>query len=310
MQYYKIKEQRLIGEDDMLIKDKLKKLTNITIVQKQIIEFMLNEQYNLKQLTMIQIAHRTYTSPAALSRLAKKMGFNGFVEFKTAYLEELEYLDSQKDSIDANIPFKGNDNIMTILNKIAQLEEESIKDTVQFMKHDELRKAVNILRDSQIIHLCGVSFNCFLGKNFALKMSRIGKRVEVCDIPNEFLYTKPLIQKGDVAIVISYSGGHEIIHQMIDMYEKMGIPIIGITAYGQSYLRDHATVTLTVSTKEKMYSKIAGYSNETSIKFILDTLYSCYFALNYDYHFKTKKELSRYIESDKKTDISVIEEND
>lgn len=294
----------------MLIIEKMKNTQNLSTSQQAIIDFMINEKHHLHEMTLEDIAKHTYTSPSALIRVAKKFGYQGFVEFKKVYLEELNYLDTHFDTIDANIPFIKTDNIMAISHKIATLERETIEDTMSLIDHDSLRQALNYMKQADTIHYCAVSFSSLLGENFALKMSRIGKRVSLCQLESEYLYSSSLVKENDIAIVVSYSGGFPLIKKMIDMYKSHHIPVIAITSFGQSYVREHADVALTISTREKMYSKIAGFSNETSIKLILDILYSCYFSLDYDKNFQFKKELSQMLEKHKVAHTDIINEND
>ncbi|WP_028041821.1 MurR/RpiR family transcriptional regulator [Candidatus Stoquefichus massiliensis] len=292
----------------MLTVELMKNIKDLSPSQQAIIDFMLKEKEHLEDMTIQDIARYTYTSPAVLIRVSKKLGFQGFVELKEAYLKELEYLNSHVQQIDANRPFEASDNIMSITHKIAALEKETIDDTVSLIDHDTLRVALNMMKSSKTIHFCGVSFSHLLGDNFALKMSRIGKRVLISQLEQEYLYTSALIDKDDMAIIVSYSGGLPLIKNMIDMYKSKHIPIIAITSLGQSYLRSRADVTVTITTKEKMYSKIAGFSNETSIKLILDILYSCYFALDYENNFIKKKELSHMVESNKIALTDILKE--
>ena len=44
------------------------------------------------------------------------------------------------------------------------------------------------------------------------------------------------------------------------------VPIIAITSLGDNELKKYADVVLHISTREKLYSKIAGYSNEDVYK--------------------------------------------
>ncbi len=59
-----------------------------------------------------------------------------------------------------------------------------------------------------------------------------------------------------------------------------------------------ADVTLNITTREKSFSKIAGFSSLTSINLILDILYSCLFNLNYKVNVAKQVETNRVIDNE------------
>lgn len=287
----------------------LVKTKSLSEIQHDVFAYMVDHHEEIADLTLAQLAAATYTSSATLVRLAKKFDFGGFIEFRDALVDELDYLDRQVKGIDANRPIAPDDSLMSVASKISILEKEALDETLSLLDHDTLRKAVNILRDAKTIHLCGVSFNHALGNLFAGKMMRLGKPVILCPYEEDYLYTAALIEKQDAAVMISYSGSLPIIRRMMRMYQNAQIPIIALTSYGPSDLRTTADVTLTIVTREKMYSKIAGFSNETSIKLLLDILYACYFSLDYQHNDLKKQALGHQIESYKSVENVIIRES-
>ena len=55
-----------------------------------------------------------------------------------------------------------------------------------------------------------------------------------------------------------------------------------------------------MTTREKSYTKIAGFSTIESISLVLDILYSCYFASNFDNHFAYKTKVAESTEKERK----------
>ena len=87
------------------------------------------------------------------------------------------------------------------------------------------------------------------------------------------------------------------------------MPIIAITSLGDNELKKYADVVLHISTREKLYSKIAGYSNENSIKLILDILYSCYFNLMYDDNLARRIAISKQAEVGRESTLEIMKED-
>ena len=51
-------------------------------------------------------------------RIAHKLGFQGWSDFKEAFLDEVIYLNSHFQEVDSNYPFTSQDTIMQIAHKI------------------------------------------------------------------------------------------------------------------------------------------------------------------------------------------------
>ena len=172
-----------------------------------------------------KIASKAYTTPATLVRLGQRLGFEGWTDFFTAFLEEREYLERHFNKIDANCPFSKLDNQTTIANKIAALHIESIQDTMALLDYNQLQKAVDCLLKAQNIYLVGVSVSLDCTWLFKRNMQRIG-----------------------------------------------------------------------MTTRERLSSKIGNFTTEVSVHLILDILYSCYFAENYEKNWNMRLYIAHQVE--------------
>lgn len=290
----------------MLIRERLERST-FSNSEKVIIDFILKEKMHIKEMTTKDIAQATYTSPSTLIRIAHKMKFKGWNELKEAYLKE-EYLQSHFSNIDANIPFGNDDTIMSIASKIAILKKEAIDDTLSLVRHDDLQRAVQLIKKASSINIFAVSNNGLITQEFAHRMSRIQKKVTICHLQGDLIYSAINIDVNACAIIVSYSGETPILSRVIQALKSNHIPIIGITNIGQNTVSKNADVVLRVCTREKLYSKIATYSTDISFEYILDLLYSCVFALDYDHNLERKIKISQMIETGRFSTLDIVKE--
>ena len=276
----------------MLIIHKIEK-THFSTSESVIIDYILKKGDKIKNMSIQEIANATYTSPPLLIRIAKKLGYKGWNDFKEAYLEELKYL-YQNDEVDASIPFVINDNFMTIAHNISKLEINTIKDTVNLLKHDDLYNAMRLLREADEIDMYGVSGNVLLAENFAHKMIYLHKHVNICRLPGDAIIQANMCQKKHCAILISYSGQTGFILKVANILKKREIPMIAITSIADNSLSRIADVCLRISSKEMLNIKIGDFATTQSVHYILDVLYACIFSLNYqenlDYRIMIAKE--------------------
>lgn len=290
----------------MLITDKLQQ-SFFSPSEKILVKYILEQRQQIQNKTTKQISEETYTNPSMLIRIAKKLGYKGWSELKEIFLEEVRYLDSNFEDIDANFPFVQEDNIMTIAGKIAFLNQTTVNDTLSLIHYSVLNQAVGLLTQSMNIKIFTNNENQLISQDFILRMNRIGKYTTACLIDGEQVYEAATCHPDTCALIISYTGETDRITKIIDILKKRHIPILAITNIGQSYLTNHADCTLRITTRERLYSKIASFSTTTAISYLLDVLYSCVFSKNYDENVEKKITISKLADQ-RKTTSKIIEE--
>lgn len=280
----------------ILIEQKLEEI-KLSSAQQTVAQYLLEKRSAIEYMTIHELAKQTYTSTATIIRLAKKLGYNGYQELKDDFLQEVHYLDTHFNNINPNYPFDPTDNIQKIAGKVSMLEKETIEDTLTLINHDSLQNAVWTMKKSRHIHLCAISYCLLLGQMFKLDMMRIGVSVNICDLSGDELFLPALVDKKDCVIFISYSGQIDKLCLLAKQVKKQGAKVIVISALGNNELKKYADCVLNISTREKLLSKVKGYANEVSIKLILDILYSCFFATEYQRNNEKRIEISQFAET-------------
>ncbi|MEG0368308.1 MAG: MurR/RpiR family transcriptional regulator, partial [Coprobacillus sp.] len=212
----------------MLIIHKIEN-THFSTSEAIIINYILERGENIKDMTVNEIAQATYTSGPLLIRIAKKLGFSGWSEFKDNYLKELDYMYATSD-IDASIPFVVSDDFMTIAHNIGQLEIETLQDTMKLLNHDDLQKVMRLVRNAQVIDMYGVSNHVLLAEEFAEKMFFINKEVHICRLTGDAKMQAAMSHSQHCAILISYSGETSFMIQVAQILKTKNTPIIAITS--------------------------------------------------------------------------------
>ena len=270
--------------------------------RKNIGEFILREKSHLYRYSIQEIADATYTSKAALVRFAKELGFSGWRAFLKSFVDEQKYQESHYTDVDPNFPFTAQSSRQDIINQICSLQVESILDTADLLDSAPLEEAVDLLKHSQRIGLFGISPNSLLGELFARKMLSIGRVIDI-PVQGTFGLLASSLQKNDCAIVISYSGnsGTKETGAILPILQATGVPIVAITSAGENLLRSAARYTFSISSRERLYSKISTFATENSILYILNVLFSYYFAQNYEENLDRKLNTSRLLERERRT---------
>ena len=291
----------------MIITEKIGK-THFSASEKIIIDYISSLGLKIEKMSANHIAKETYTSAPLVVRVAKKLGYNGWNDFKEAYIKELEYLLEETD-VDASIPFIISDDVMTITNNLAKLEKETIHDTEKLLNHDQLLKIFSILRKCQIIDIYGILDNLILAKHFQSQMTYLKKQVNICDtIGNEKIMAYNA-NNNHCAIIISYSGQTKNLLDVAQIYKNRNIPVITITCIGENSLNQLGDASLYMSSKEMLNIKIGDFASSTSLKYLLDIIYAGIFSLDYKENLEQKIILAS-LADDKYSEYEYISEKE
>ncbi|MGT2847330.1 MurR/RpiR family transcriptional regulator [Streptococcus massiliensis] len=293
----------------MLLNEKIEH-TAFSAGEQAIIDYIQQERAAIAEQTTGQIAAATFTTKSTLVRLAQKLDFAGWTEFKKAYLAELDYLQRSSQQLDANFPFSKTDNLLEVAQKLVQLKQAALDDTLQLLSYKELKKASLMLYQARTIHVFAVSNNLLLAKEFQLQMSRIGRQVIVHDLQSEIYYAAQLADKNDCALLISYSGETAELLEVGQILQRRQIPILALTSIGESNLSKLADLSLRMVTREKLYSKIAPFTTDTAISFLLELLYASIFTYDYEENVRARQELARKLEKRRSTTSGILKEVD
>lgn len=293
----------------MLLSEKLRQ-EKFSGSQQAVVDFLLESPESIENMTIRQIAEKTYSSNATCIRIAHKLGFSGWDGFKEAYLKEQDYLQTSFSDLDVNFPFDKSDSIKSITAKVAELKMESINDTMLLQNSQDLQMALKILCEADIVTVAASHNLKIIAELFVLKLGRIHKRAWAPELNGEIKYTGFHLDEDSCLLALSYSGEQEMLLERVREAKDAGVPIIAVTSIGNSTLADLADVTLRICTREKMYSKISWYTTESAFDYVLDVLYSLLFQVNYDENIRFKLSASKRIEKDRMYASGIIAENE
>ncbi|SET52941.1 transcriptional regulator, RpiR family [Enterococcus malodoratus] len=265
-------------------------------------EFILENRDQLQDLSMDEIAKRTFTSKPTLVRFAKYFDYSGWKEFMYAFTHEVAYYDENAyDDVDPNFPFSEEDDSLQIVEHLMTLKMQSIKDTVSHITVEDMNRAAELINQADNVVIYGTSPNFYYGELFKRNLLTIQKKAFMSKSGENGLISNSLTNQ-NCAVIISYSGNNpdENPTSNVKLLKRSGVPIISITSGGKNYLRDYSDVVLNISSKEKLYSKIANFATQESVLFLLDILFAKIYSLDYEVNKKNKIANAKVLESNKR----------
>lgn len=291
-----------------MIEEKLLHQDDFSDVEKALAAYILEKKDKIKNISSRKLAGETFTSPASVIRFCKKIGYDGYNHFKTAYLKELEYEVAHFRHLDPNYPFARKDSPIRIGNKIAELYMETIQDTLELLDAENLYQVMKVIEHAEVIHIVSNGSHLYLAYPFKEKMMKLGKRVDIIHQMDIAYFQMSYAKATECFLIISYSGEMEKLIRVAEKGKELGIPMICFTSMGDNSLSELCSYSLHLSTREKLVSNLGNYSVYQSVLYLFDLIYSCYFNKNYKVNLLNKLKIAREYEKERNSSNPILKE--
>lgn len=275
----------------MNIKEQLEKMEQFSNAEQNIAKYILKNKDLVLSMSVQELSKATYTSTSAVVRLCRKMNLKGFADFKIKFSAELqknEFHSENKAMLDANFPVDENDSFYEVSKKLYELMNEALFDVYQKATVSDFEKAVNLIQSSNRTAIFTGGDNFISALSFQNKMLKINKNILLVTIPYENEQLAFHLNSSDCAIVISYSGASTFLDRTLNLLKRNSVPLIAITARPNSKIGRLSKIILNNTNKESQSIKFSTFASQLGTEYILNTLYSYYFVLNFNENSKKR----------------------
>lgn len=245
---------------NLLYKKLQYKMDELSRIEKSILKYCWHNIEEVSGMTAAELAKETYTSQATISRMAKKLGFKGFQEFKFAiksYNKREKSYVAASGTIDFEHRIKNM--IVQISNSLSTLREAQI---------DEIAALIDKSTTTEFFGVGGSLPVCLAA---ARKLSFLGKKSNARIDWDELTATANSLTSNDLAIVVSHSGETVGILSYASKLLKKQVPIVAIVGVANSTLASIADYTLYAEMSAVYYDDV-DLSSRLALSGILDIL--------------------------------------
>lgn len=253
---------------------------SISATERSIADYLLGHPEGAMELSIHELAEKTFSSPSTIIRMCHRIGFEGYKEFRRAMTYELAI---RKQSVeDEQKEITRADSIDDIIEKITYKNIMSLEDTKNLLDAETLQKCVDLVRNCRTVLLFGMGASLCAARDAYLKFLRLNKPCVINDDwHSQFLQARNATSR-DLGIVVSYSGETvEVIECMKAMRENH-TPIIAITRCVGSPVAELAQYKLYTTANESTFRSGAMSSRISQLN-IIDILYTAFANSEYEY---------------------------
>lgn len=258
----------------MNIINKMDDKENFSYSEQVIIDYILDNKDEISSLTIHELALRTHTSNPAIIRLCKKLGVDGFRNFKIVFSRDLEKYRKERTNVDVNYPFKQDESISEVANNISMVTKAAIDLCYENLNEDVIKKAGKLLSEAKNIYIFSIGDSYVRALSFKNKLIKLKKVVLDGTTANlDAIYASCADEK-DCALFISYSSANQNFLYTQHILKMNKTPIITITAKKDSQLAENSDFVLSFPDLENPLDSISTFYSQIAIEYLLNILYA------------------------------------
>lgn len=228
----------------------IEKLNTLNDLEMAIYHYVEAHRDEVVRMKLKDVADVIHVSPSMVTRTAQKIGFDGFVEWKTAIkMENKNHLHHKENKLNY------------ILDYFQKVDNKEFDETIN--------QAVQMIVKSQEVLFFGIGISGAIAKFASYLFNRKGKRSAVCD---DFSMRTNIYDKNDCAIVLTVSGETDKIIERIIALKNDGIRVIVIANSASSSAAKMADLAICYYVPSDRNQYFYSSATQVPVIYILETL--------------------------------------
>jgi DNA-binding MurR/RpiR family transcriptional regulator len=248
-------------------------LPEFTGALQRVAELVLTDPASAARSTIVELAERSGTSPATVTRFCRALGFEGYADLRLSIAGETgraSRAGGWTDDIGREI--QPTDPLERVLGQIMAADTRAMHDTVSLLDLREVERAADAIAAASRVDIYGASGSALVGAEMQFCLHRIGVAAWAWTDVHNGLASSALLRPGDVALGISHSGQTRETIEMIAEAGSHGATTIALTSFARSPLTDVADIVLLTATQATTFRPDALSARHPQLV-VLDLLY-------------------------------------
>lgn len=235
---------------------------------------ILADPHGAVNLSITKLAQAAQVSDATVVKFCKRLGYQGFKEFKLLLAQDVVY---------APEPARGeilpDDDLTSIKEKVFYANILALQNTAKMLEEGVLQSAAEALAKAGEIQFYALGASGLAAVYGEQKFSRTGMRARAVLDPCLQLVRAALLKPGDAVVALSHSGETEEISQAVLAGKDVGALTIAVTDVTNSKLAQRADLVL-ISVAPEDPLPYAAFPCPISQLSIIDTLFTAVALVN------------------------------
>jgi DNA-binding MurR/RpiR family transcriptional regulator len=212
---------------------------SLTPLEARVVDCVLERKDFTDTTALKEIADDAGVSEAMVVKIAKKLGFSGYRDFRqnVANYSRLQVAELQED-------LSPDDTGRDIVNKVFRASIQALEETLAIADIEAFERAAAFIHEARQRDLYGVGGSAQIARDVSHKFLRIGVRTSVFDDAHMMAMSASMLGTEDLAIGFSHTGATTVVIETLQLARKSGARTIAVTNYLTSPITEYADVVL------------------------------------------------------------------
>jgi DNA-binding MurR/RpiR family transcriptional regulator len=248
------------------------RLPEFTGALKRVAEQVLTDPAGAARATIVELAERSGTSPATVTRFCRALGFEGYADLRLGIAAETGRARAAGWTVDIGREIEPGDPLEKVLEQIMAADTRAMHDTAALLDLSEVERAADAIAGATRVNIFGASGSALVGEEMQFSLHRIGVAAWAWTDVHNGLASAALLRAGDVALGVSHSGQTRETIEMLAEAGSHGATTVALTSFPRSPLAELADIVLLTATQATTFRPDALSARHPQLV-VLDLLY-------------------------------------
>ena len=262
--------------------------------EHRVADFVLRDPAAASLVTISELSDATESSPATIVRLARRIGFSGYRDFRIALATEVGRAEGREAPL-TGVDIRPTDDLESLVTKVAAADIAAIRSSIDRLDMTSFSAAVQALSGARRSLLIGVGAAGLVATDLRDKLYRLRKDVVAATDRHAALTGAAMLTGQDVAVGISHSGETQDVVEPLAHARRSGATTIAMTNYRDSSIAKEARIVILTAVADSSI-RSRGMASRAAMMTMIDCLFIGVVQTNYDASLQALDLTSRAIE--------------
>lgn len=214
-------------------------MPNLTPLEARVVDTVFGRRDFSDTTALKDVAEDAGVSEAMVVKIAKKLGFAGYRDFRANVAEYVRLPIAEMHE-----ELSPDDTASEIIQKVFRTSMQALEETLAIADVEAFERAADFIHAARQRDLYGVGGSAQIARDVSHKMLRIGVRTNVFDDAHMMAMSASLLGKDDLAIGFSHTGATLVVLDALQLARRNGARTIAVTNYVGSPIAEVADVVL------------------------------------------------------------------